>query len=108
MTIRAGKLRHYVTFQTPTETRGADGANIIDWTIGQVPLWVEIIPLAGKAYYAAQAFNAEITHQINMRYLSSINRKQRILYGSRIFEIEHVINIDEKKYDMQLLCKERI
>jgi SPP1 family predicted phage head-tail adaptor len=49
-----------------------------------------------------------ISHRIRIRYRSGVTPVCRILFKTRYFNIVSVINIDEKKEFLELICKEDI
>lgn len=103
--MRAGQLRHRLAFQTATITKGARGGTSEAWvTIATV--WGSVSPLTGRELTNAQMRNSEITHKITIRYLSTINARGRALFGSRIFQLYEVLNIDERNIEMQIGAKE--
>ena len=105
--MRAGKLRHRITIQELSITKDPDGYNedIENW-VDFKKVWAEIEPLKGKEYWAAKQVVGEVTGRMKIRYLEGVNEKMRVIYGSKTYDIEAVINVDEKNKEMQLLVKE--
>jgi SPP1 family predicted phage head-tail adaptor len=67
--------------------------------------------MAGREAFTAQREQAEATHKINIRYdsaLASVTPKNRILFGSQIFDIESIVNIYERNKDLVFMCREQI
>jgi SPP1 family predicted phage head-tail adaptor len=88
--IAAGKLRDRVRVQRVAETRAADGGIVETWTdIGR--RWAQVQPLAVREYLQAQQVEAEITHRIVMRKPSLVTAKDRLIVGSRTFEVVGVM-----------------
>jgi SPP1 family predicted phage head-tail adaptor len=105
--MRAGPMRHRITIETPIETQSSDGSIRKIWETFTT-LWALIEPLAGREYFAAQREQADVSHRIRMRYTGGIDHKMRVLIGSRIFEIESVINVGERDRELILMCREAI
>lgn len=103
--MRAGRLRHRIAFQTSTDTKDAGGGLVETWTTINT-VWGAVIPLSGRELANAQMMNSEITHRLEIRYLSTINAKGRALFGSRIFPLFGVLNIDERNREMHIGAKE--
>jgi len=103
--MRAGLLRHQVTIQTRTDIRDGKGTAVETWS-DVTTVWGSIEPLQGKEYYDAHRENADITHRARIRYRPGVTRENRLLYGSRIFDIEAVLNPDERNRELTLLCRE--
>jgi len=107
--MRAGRLRHRVTIEEVTNT--ADGAGAITQTWSEVrKVWAAVEPARGAEFYASQTENSEVTGKIVMRYFSGLNPTMRINWASesRIFQIEAIIDPDERHRELQLMVKEVI
>jgi SPP1 family predicted phage head-tail adaptor len=105
--MRAGPMRHRITIESPIETQGSDGSIIQTWDVFMTA-WASIEPLAGREYFAAEREQADISHRIRMRFAGGITHKMRVSIGSRMFEIESVINIGERNRELILMCREAI
>jgi SPP1 family predicted phage head-tail adaptor len=103
--MRIGEYRHRVTVQEVSVTRHASGAEIETWTTLCQP-YMSFKPLTGKEYWAAQAENADVTHEGRMHYRSGISPKNQIVWGSRTFGIRAVMNVEERNMELLLLCEE--
>jgi SPP1 family predicted phage head-tail adaptor len=105
--MRAGRLRHRITIQDYTESQNSFGEATKNWT-DYATVWAAVEPVKGREFWESQQINAEITTKVTMRYLAGIKPKMRILYDTRIFEIDSVINVDERNRELQLLVKETV
>ena len=108
--MRAGNLRHRLTIQKPTEVSDGMGGVTTTWST-LITIWGGIWPLRGHEYMSAMQTTSEVTHKIRIRQLptnkrSDFSSKCRILFGSRYFEIESIINPDERDIYLELMCKE--
>lgn len=103
--MKAGKLRHRITIQKATEAPNAYGEMVQTWgTFATVSASVE--PLRGRELWAAGGQQARVTTRIRIRYLRGVTSKMRVLFGSRAFEIESIIDPEERNAEMQLMCQE--
>lgn len=110
--IDAGKLRQRITIQQPNDTTQNTFGEVVltddsNWTTVDT-LWAEIETLTGRELYAAQRIAAEATHKVTLRYYPGIIPKQRVLFGTRIFDVNAVLNIEERNIELHLLCKESL
>jgi len=105
--MRAGRLRHKVTIQDYTESQNTFGEVTKNWT-DYATVWAAVEPVKGREFWESQQINAEITTKVTLRYLAGVKPKMRILYDTRIFEIDSVINVDERNRELQLLVKEMV
>lgn len=72
-----------------------------------VDCWAAIEPLTGRELYVAQQRVAEVSHKVTIRWFPGILANQGIWYGKRLFDIQVVLDPDERKCFLVLLCKER-
>ena len=102
-----GKLRHKVNLQSSTQAQDGYGEESKTWSTDE-SIFAQIQPLRGTELIEYQQLSTELTHRIIIRYNSSVTPKKRILWGTRIFDINVVRNIDEKNVYQELLCKEKV
>jgi SPP1 family predicted phage head-tail adaptor len=111
MSMRAGKMRHLVTIQRQTGARDTTGNETDTWSTFAT-VWVHIEPYVGSARAGREEFagnqmvGLDYT-RFHLRYLAGLAPKDRILYGTRIFDIQAVNNRDERNFELELIAKER-
>ena len=105
MAIAAGKLRHRVQLQSKTETQSTTGEVTLVWATSSTR-WASIEPLQGQELFAAQQVSASVTHRITMRYVANVKPQHRILYGARVFDIQSVLDIQERHKELRLMARE--
>lgn len=100
--MRAGKLRHWLTFEKPGEPdQDSDGALAETWVDAfeisfRMPCEVET--LAGRELIAAQAMASNATHQIKTRYRPGFNSTMRATApDGTVFNIEAVLHDDDSR-----------
>jgi SPP1 family predicted phage head-tail adaptor len=105
--VKIGKLRHSITIEQVAEAQDSDGSIIETWS-SFAAVQASIGPISGREYFAAQSMQADVTHRISLRFIAGVIPKMRAKYGSRIFDILSVINVDERNRELQLMCRECI
>ena len=106
--MRTGKLRHRVEIQRFTEKKDEWGNWVEAWETLAI-VWAAIEPMKGEEYLAAMAFQSEITHKVTMRYFGEgITTKDLLVFNDRTFEIESIINVEERNRELVLMCKEKV
>lgn len=106
--MRAGLLRHKVTLQKLGERvdDGAGGGSIPFEDVADV--WAHIHPLAGSELLRAGQFDATLSHRISIRYYPGIHPSWRVKYGTRVFDIKSVADLDERHREIELMCEELV
>ena len=100
-----GKMRYKVKLQEPTSTTDAGGGRSQVWdTLGVI--WANIVPKSGKETYQHGQITDTTTHDVYIRYRSDVNAKHRICYGTRTFNIQSILNVEERDRFCLLSCVE--
>jgi len=103
--MRIGRLRHRVIIQQVAESQDSTGAPLETWgTFAEV--WAGVEPLRGREFFASKQIQADVTTRIRIRYLAGVTPKMRVLWGSRVYLIDSVIDPEERHVEMQLMARE--
>ena len=103
--MNAGKLRHRTTIQQLVNTDDGAGGSIETWQ-NVATVWAAIEPLRGNERYTAQQVQSTLSHKVTIRYHEGVKPQMRLTYKGRIFDIEAVIDIEERHRWLELLCSE--
>ncbi len=103
--MRAGRLRHRIQLQHATETQDTTGDPVRRYTT-YATVWASIQPVRGAEYFTAQQAGASRQHEVRIRYRDDVEETDRIVYGSRTFEVEAVLTPWEVHSELLLYCKE--
>lgn len=103
--MRTGQLSHKVYLQQPCRIANSFGEPVVTW-ITFATVWAAIEPLSGRDAILAQQSSSPHTYKMTIRYMRGVNGSHRILYGTRIFEINSVINLEEKNTYLEMQCTE--
>jgi len=106
--MEAGKLRHQVKLQRVTVSADSHGDQTKTWA-DLATVRASIEPLSGREFLQASQVMSDITVRIRIHKRNNITLtpKDRVLYGTRTFDIRHVIDWGDRGTDWQLLCTER-
>jgi SPP1 family predicted phage head-tail adaptor len=104
--MRAGTLRNRVILQRPIEIRGADYADSQRTWQDVATVSAAVEPLSAREFFQNLEVQGELSARIRIRYMAGVSAKWRVLFGSRIFEIQGVINPGEMNVELELLCAE--
>ena len=98
-------LKHRIELQEETKTPDGQGGFITAWaTVATV--WAGIEPAKGYERYQAQQIQVPVTHKITMRY-RAVTTANRLVYGSRVFGIKEVLNVNEESRFLQIKAIEQ-
>lgn len=65
-------------------------------------------PLEGNELLRAEQFESTLTHRVRTRYYAGVRPHWRIQYGSRVFDIKHVIDPEERHRELEMMCQELV
>lgn len=110
--MQAGKLRHRVTLQKlPDEpNRNTFGEEMDDdsqWD-DVATVWASVEPLSARERLTAQQLYGEVTGRIRMRYYPGLHPKMRAVFENRKFNIEGIVNKDERNIELELMVTELV
>ena len=103
--MNAGKQRHKVELQSYTASRDSFGGEIETYAT-YAKTWASIEPLSGRELVYAQQVSEITKIRITIRYNSSVDVKHRIKFGLRLFDINAIMDTEERNKEMTLLCSE--
>jgi SPP1 family predicted phage head-tail adaptor len=107
MSDEIGKLRDQVTIETPADASDGIGGQVTTWsTHASVFARVEAVK-AGQRLFADK-LEGNVTHKVRIRYLSTVDVKMRVIFGSRTFQIRGVIHQEQNSRWTDLLCEEGV
>src|SRR5690606_21106917 len=102
--MQSGRLRHRGQIQSRTVTR-ENGEDVVAWAT-VATRWMEIKPLSGREYLQSQQVQASSSVRIIIRAYPDLTVEHRITHGGRVYDINHINNIDERNIAMELMCSE--
>lgn len=108
---KIGVKRHQVTLETRASTVDDFGDEVTTYTTLASPVWASVESLKGVERLAAQAIRAEVSHKVTIFWspdVSEIGPEDRVLLGSRVFDITSAINTDEANQEIEMICVERL
>ncbi len=104
MKKRRVNFNHWLVFQQKTSSgRGIDRTETWSDHFGA---WGFVRPVSASEKIRSGRDEMTTTHRIRLRSNATVGHQHRIKFGSRIFEVESVINIDEASRETELLARE--
>ena len=104
----AGKLRHRVIVERFTESQDATTGEPAETWSPAGAVWALVEPLAGQELFEAKRIQPEVTHRVTIRYGSDVTTRDRLVWDGRTFGILSALNIEERRREVQLSCKELV
>ena len=105
--MRAGEYRNYGEIKQAYETFDTNG-ELITTYIHFAYAWASIEPLIGREYWSARQVVSEVTGKIRMRYLAGVKTTMIAIYENKTYNIEAVLDIENRHEELVLLVKENL
>jgi SPP1 family predicted phage head-tail adaptor len=104
--MQAGKRRTKLELQRVTTSRDSYGEPIETWTTYSRP-WVQVVEGAGAERIIGKQEVGAGTVVVLMNYQSPLPViSERGKLGTRTFDINNVVNVDQKNHEVILTCTE--
>jgi len=101
----SGELRNYIKIQNKVMVENENLEKVETWQDFK-QCWAEIKPLDGREYWAARQTVSEVTGKIKIRYMAGVTNEMRVVDGAKIYDIEAVIDTENRHKELVLLVKE--
>lgn len=105
--MQAGKLRHRITIERPTETSTPLGEPVQTWVL-VTTLQVSIEHRdAGERFSDGRIFS-ERRARFGGRWVSGLTTQMRVNFGGRLFDLKAVDDLEERHRELVLWGIERV
>lgn len=90
--LKAGALRQRITLQSLQSVQDDSDGQVEAEYVALAEVWADVRMVSGREYVQADAKQSAIVATIRIRYRSDIVPTMRVLYGSRIFHVDAVLD----------------
>ncbi len=95
--------RHQIVVQTPSPVSNSYGGPQVTWATLHT-VWGKIEPIDGGEELEAGSVVQKNKYLVRMWYRSDITTELRLTNTGRTFQIESVVNVDERNQKLELIC----
>lgn len=104
--MRAGMLRHRVEIQRRAEALDEYGQDTEAW-LPVATVWAAVESLRGRELETTATRLAEASHKIRIRYRTGVHPTMRVVgQDGRVFDIQAVLDPDDRRRELHLLARE--
>lgn len=104
--VQAGRLDKLARIEEPHFASDSLGVTNSYKTVIE-NIWVGLEPTTGTEDETTPQLYGLVTHRIRAHYVPGIKPTMRVVAGGRLFEIQHVMNHEERNRELVMLCIER-
>lgn len=101
----AARLNKRVTFYSPPGGIGPDGWPLDEWTFYKT-VWAEIKTQKGYKVFNSDATQWQGKRVVGIRYRNDIHEEMRIEIADKLYEIESLVNDDERNQWLTIIVRE--
>lgn len=105
--VDAGELRHRVGLVRITKAQD-DWGGPTEAEVVYATTWANVTPVNGNERLANGIVNPIVTHVVDMRKRSDILPDDRIRHNGRTFEIDSIVDVDERRRNIRAMCVELV
>jgi SPP1 family predicted phage head-tail adaptor len=98
-------LSHRIVIQQLTTAGNGIGGVVETWT-EFATVWAAKEDLKGREFFEAQKYTSNLQAKFRIRYRPGITPVMRVLFGTRNFRINGVIDPDGRSRELLLMCEE--
>lgn len=104
----ATRSRHQIYVQHRVQVQDTEGGFRDGWAnTTAAPIWAEITPIQARQRLQYKTVGVDATHLVRMDGLISVTEQNRIVYGTRTFEVLTVEDLQERAVEQVITCLER-
>ena len=103
--MRAGELRLSLTIQTPTRAENSKGEVLVAY-VDAGSFYASVEPLTSREINFARQAELSTTHRIRARYTPDLKSDCRLKFGTRIFDIVGIVNVEERNIELEISAVE--
>ena len=106
--MNAGTLRHRIRIEESKRSDDGQAGSDLTWSVIRCGFtFAEIRPVNSSDRFDASMIYNGTSHIVKMRYMRGVTSGQRIVYKDRIFNIQGVVNDNERQKQLTISCEER-
>lgn len=102
-----GELRHRLRLEVETRAPDGGGGAMAAWTAVET-VWAALRAAGGREETSAEGVRGHTTHEIWIRWRPDVAPPGRFVEGTRIFDIQAVLDPDGGRRWLKCLAAERV
>ena len=103
---RIGGLRHRLVLERGVRAPDGGGGATRNWS-AVAEIWAAIEPATGTESVVAEAISGRVSHAIYIRHRNDVLPAMRLRFGDRHFDIQAVLDVDNRRRFLKCLAQER-
>lgn len=105
MVSEVGKMRERVAVYSQSQSVNSAGEITSSWAL-VTTIWGRVEPLSANQIVLANRDDAQRLYKLTIRYRTDVNTNSRILWRSRKFDVEGVMDTTEQRQFLTVMLRE--
>jgi len=101
--MRAGKLRHVITFEHNVPVKSGYGEEVPSWVV-LTTVRADVRDIESGNRYTSQHFRGVVTKQLFIRHIDGLRAGMRFSFGGEVYLIEPPIDRDGRGRMLEILA----
>ena len=106
--MQGGLLRDRITVQSKVNTDNAAGEPVLTWVDFAPNIAANVTDMTGREFIAGEAITNAVLSTIVIRYRAGITGAMRVVARGVIYNILAVIEPENKRREMHLMCQRNV
>ena len=99
------RFTHLLTVEQDTPGSELNGESVENWREVRDVMGT-VSPLTGREHQQAEQMQSNVTHRITTRYFTGADSRMRLRRGSRVFNVQSVVNVEERNRELEWMVTE--
>lgn len=104
---KIAELRSRITIQNLVRAADGQGGYTESW-VDYASVWAKFVPMKSSERYFSEQLRPENYNRIDIRYIAGLTTSMKVLFDGRVFQIQSIVNMDERKFFIALHCQENV
>ena len=104
--VKIGDLRHRVQIESPVRAGDGGGGASVTWTL-VAEVWAAIWPRGSDEVFDLDRVAGRASHDIWIRKRDGVKPEMRMRFGTRVFDILGVIDVEDRGRYLRCPAEER-
>jgi SPP1 family predicted phage head-tail adaptor len=106
--MKIGRMDQRIEIQdNQSSTQDAHGNPVADWRT-VLRCWAAVSPASGGEAMVANQVNGKLPIKITMRPIYAVTTRNRVRVGTRLLDVNSVVDVDSAGRVLELVCTEAV
>lgn len=105
MRLRISDLKHRVRLERVSRVSDGGGGGADTWALVD-EFWAAVVPAQSTEPFQSEQHQGSARHHVFCRYRTDVRLSDRLVLGTRRFDIQGIMNVNDDAEFLKLSCEE--